>query len=107
MLLIWYCRTLNQISLERSYSHYSGIKLKASDKMRQEGILGNWALDTLTPKDLEDATDNLIKKASDQYDSVGRLKPEELNIENCVQVNTVGIKGYQNIMIILIGYRFL
>ena len=68
--------------------------------MRQEGILGNWALDTLTPKDLEDATDNLIKKASDQYDSVGRLKPEELNIENCVQVNTVGIKGYQNIMII-------
>ena len=55
--------------------------------MRQEGILGNWALDTLTPKDLEDATDNLIKKATDQYDKVGSLKPEELNIENCVQVN--------------------
>ena len=67
--------------------------------MRQEGILGNWALDTLTPKDLEDATDNLIKKATDQYDKVGSLKPEELNIENCVQVNTVGITRYQNAMI--------
>ena len=67
--------------------------------MRQEGILGNWALDTLTPKDLEDATDNLIKKATDQYDKVGSLKPEELNIENCVQVNTVGIERYQNSMI--------
>ena len=64
--------------------------------MRQEGILGNWALDTLTPKDLEDATDNLIKKATDQYDKVGSLKPEELNIENCVQVNIVGITRYQN-----------
>ena len=99
MLLIWYCRTLKKISLERSYSHYSGTKLKASDKMRQEGILGNWALDTLTPKDLEDATDNLIKKATDQYDKVGSLKPEELNIENCVQVNIVGITRYQNAMI--------
>ena len=68
--------------------------------MRQEGILGNWALDTLTPKDLEDATDNLIKKATDQYDKVGSLKPEELNIENCVQVNIVGITRYQNAMII-------
>ena len=67
--------------------------------MRQEGILGNWALDTLTPKDLEDATDNLIKKATDQYDKVGSLKPEELNIENCVQVNIVGITRYQNAMI--------
>ena len=70
--------------------------------MRQEGILGNWALDTLTPKDLEDATDNLIKKATDQYDKVGSLKPEELNIENCVQVNTVGIERYQNSMITFI-----
>ena len=70
--------------------------------MRQEGILGNWALDTLTPKDLEDATDNLIKKATDQYDKVGSLKPEELNIENCVQVNIVGITRYQNAMITLI-----
>ena len=102
MLLIWYCRTLKKISLERSYSHYSGTKLKASDKMRQEGILGNWALDTLTPKDLEDATDNLIKKATDQYDKVGSLKPEELSIENCVQVNIVGITRYQNAMITFI-----
>ena len=54
--------------------------------MKQEGILANWALGTLTPKDLEDATDNLIKKATEQYDKVGQLKPEELNIENCVQV---------------------
>ena len=54
--------------------------------MKQEGILANWALGTLTPKDLEDATDNLIKKATEQYDKVGKLKPEELNIENCVQV---------------------
>jgi len=53
--------------------------------MKQEGILANWALGTLTPKDLEDATDNLIKKATEQYDKVGQLKPEELNIENCVQ----------------------
>ena len=68
--------------------------------MRQEGILGNWALDTLTPKDLEDATDNLIKKATDQYDKVGSLKPEELNIENCVQVNIVGITRYQNAKIV-------
>ena len=72
--------------------------------MRQEGILGNWALDTLTPKDLEDATDNLIKKATDQYDKVGSLKPEELNIENCVQVNIVGITRYQNAMI---TFKFL
>ena len=55
--------------------------------MKQEGILANWALGTLTPKDLEDATDNLIKKASEQYDTVGKLKPEELTVENCVQVN--------------------
>ena len=55
--------------------------------MKQEGILANWALGTLTPKDLEDATDNLIKKATEQYDTVGKLKPEELTVENCVQVN--------------------
>ena len=55
--------------------------------MKQEGILANWALGTLTPKDLEDATDNLIKKATEQYDTVGNLKPEELTVENCVQVN--------------------
>ena len=55
--------------------------------MKQEGILANWALGTLTPKDLEDATDNLIKKATVQYDTVGKLKPEELTVENCVQVN--------------------
>ena len=56
--------------------------------MKQEGILANWALGTLTPKDLEDATDNLIKKATEQYDTVGKLKPEELTVENCVQVNS-------------------
>ena len=55
--------------------------------MKAEGILGNWALGTLTPKDLEDATDNLINRATEQYDKVGKLKPEELNIENCIQVN--------------------
>ena len=55
--------------------------------MRQEGILGNWALDTLTPKDLENATDSLIKKATEDYDKVGKLKPEELNVENCIEVS--------------------
>ena len=69
------------------YSTYSGPKFEASYKMKQEGILANWALGTLTPKDLEDATDNLIKKATEQYDTVGKLKPEELTVENCVQVN--------------------
>ena len=54
--------------------------------MRQEGILGNWALDTLTPNDLEIATDSLIKNATEQYDKVGCLKPEELTVENCIQV---------------------
>ena len=58
--------------------------------MKQEGILANWALGTLTPKDLEDATDNLIRKATEQYDTVGKLKPEELTVENCVQVNING-----------------
>jgi hypothetical protein len=54
--------------------------------MRQEGILGNWALDKLTPNDLEIATDSLIKNATEQYDKVGCLKPEELTVENCIQV---------------------
>ena len=72
------------------YSTYSGPKFEANYKMKQEGILANWALGTLTPKDLEDATDNLIKKATEQYDTVGKLKPEELTVENCVQVNING-----------------
>ena len=71
---------------DRPYSHYTGPKFQASYKMRQEGILGNWALDTLTPNDLENATDNLIKNATEQYDKVGCLKPEELTVENCIQV---------------------
>ena len=71
---------------DRSYTHYSGPKFESSYKMRQEGILGNWALETLTPNDLENGTDNLIKKATKQYDNVGCLKPEELTVENCVQV---------------------
>ena len=56
--------------------------------MRQEGILANWALDTLTPKDIETATDNLINKAQQEYDKVGRLKPEELNLQNCIEVTS-------------------
>ena len=68
------------------YSTYSGPKFEASFKMKQEGILANWSLGTLTPKDLEEATNNLIKKATEQYDNVGKLKPEELTVENCVQV---------------------
>ena len=61
---------------------------EASEKMRQEGILANWALDKLTPKDIEAATDNLINKAQQEYDKVGRLKPEELNLQNCIEVTS-------------------
>ena len=56
--------------------------------MRQEGILANWALDTLTPSDIENATDSLIKRAQEEYETVGSLKPEELNIQNCIQVTS-------------------
>merc|ERR1711894_152104 len=30
-------------------------------------------------------TDSLIKKATEDYDKVGKLKPEELNVENCIE----------------------
>ena len=72
-------------TIRRLYHFYSGPQFEASHKMRQEGILGNWALHSLNPEDIENATDNLIKKAEAEYDKVGKLTPEDVNFENCIQ----------------------
>ena len=54
--------------------------------MRQQGILGNWALNSLTAQEIEKATDDLIKNAQAEYEKVENLRPEEVNFENCIQV---------------------
>ena len=54
--------------------------------VRQRGILANFALSDLSPKELGETTDRLIARYSERYDAVGKLKAEEVNFENCIKV---------------------
>jgi len=52
--------------------------------MRQEGILKNWSLDVLTKEDIESTTNELIRRATQRFDEIGNLKPDELCYENFI-----------------------
>lgn len=45
----------------------------------------------LTPEEIANITKDLIEKSKKVYDSVGALKPEEVNVQNCLQVKLLEI----------------
>ena len=53
--------------------------------MRQEGILGNWALDTLTPKDLEERFRRLNFGTLFDKLSVTKDMLSQFQIDSCLE----------------------
>ncbi|EDO48068.1 predicted protein [Nematostella vectensis] len=50
----------------------------------------------LSPKDIAEKTEALIKKARDVYDKVGSLKPEEVTYENCLKALASSERDYSS-----------
>lgn len=42
----------------------------------------------LVPEEIANITKEVIEKSKKTYDAVGALKPEEVTVENCLQVKT-------------------
>ncbi|XP_001640131.2 thimet oligopeptidase [Nematostella vectensis] len=50
----------------------------------------------LSPKDIAEKTEALIKKAREVYDKVGSLKPEEVTYENCLKALASSERDYSS-----------
>ncbi len=53
--------------------------------MKAKGIVSNWAVDKLTPTQIEEETQALIKKFTAEYESVGSVPKNEVNFANTIQ----------------------
>ena len=53
--------------------------------MKAKGVMVNWNVDKLTVKDIENATEEMIKKYGEAYNKIGEIKPEDVTFENTIQ----------------------
>ena len=70
----------------RRFCCSSCFYVSSTPKMKELGIHGNWKLSALTPDKISKATQDVIDKTKQVYESIGNLKPEEINFESCVKV---------------------
>ena len=68
------------VTLNKSSSPFT-----ATAKMKAKGVMAKWTVDKLTVKEIEEATEALIKKYGQAYDSIGQIKPEDVTFENTIQ----------------------
>jgi len=51
-----------------------------------QGIICDWKLSDVDPKDIQSQTHSLIQDLKAKYDRVGAIKAEEVNYENTIKV---------------------
>jgi hypothetical protein len=56
--------------------------------MKAKGVLANWNLTELKVEDIEKATEDYIARYTEAYDKIGKIKPEDVTLENTIKVYT-------------------
>lgn len=74
-------RIPNLGSIQRPIKRFS-----SSSKMRQEGIVHDFAFGNLTASDLEASADDLIRKTRSDFQKVGDLGQDQVDFKTCIKV---------------------
>lgn len=57
--------------------------------MRQEGVVCDFDFRKLSPEQIDAGARDLMSRVRSEYDKIGKLKSDEVNFENCIQVKTL------------------